>query len=474
MRLLRVLFFFLAIFVFLCADAQENTGKTDTLSVAIPASQLIINEIRLSGNKRTRDFIVLRELPFQKGGSVAQADIDRLLVLAQQQVMNTLLFVEVQVYIANRRANGIEINVDMKERWYFFPLPYFRLADRNFNQWWVEQNHSLDRVNYGIKFTQKNTTGRNDELNAWFITGYTRQLTLRYNLPFFERTLKHGFNIGALYATQKEVNYATGDNKQLFFKLDDFTKKAMRFELTYSFRPDVKNRHYLRIGYNDESVADTVLTINPSYYPGGRSRLKFLDFSYQYKYFNVDYIPYPTRGFRMEASLYNRAPFTDINFWQASARATYTLPIRPATTFLNLEALLVGKLKTENWFYNQRMFGYGFLQLRGLEYNVMDGHAGAVFKTTLHQQLFSFVLKNMFGSKTHDRIPVRFFLKAYGDMGYAYNRYQQVSNTLNNTFLRTWGIGLDIVSIYDFVFRIEYSFNQLGREGLYLQTRNDF
>jgi outer membrane protein assembly factor BamA len=473
MRLSCVLIFFLVIFVSLRADAQENTGITDTTSIASPVSPLIVSDIRLSGNKRTKAFIVLRELPFQKGESIEQTDIDRLLVLARQQVMNTLLFVEVQVYIAQRRTNEIEINVDLKERWYFFPLPYFRLADRNFNQWWVEQKASLDRVNYGIKFTQYNTTGRNDALNVWLITGYTNQVTLRYNLPFFEKTLKHGFNIGALYASQKEVNYATGDNKQLFFKLDEITKKAMRFELTYSYRPDVRSRHYFRVSYNDESVADTVLKINPLYYPGSRTRLTFLDFNYQYKYYNVDYIPYPTRGFQMEGNLYNRVPF-DISFWQASARAVYAIPIRPATSFFHLEGMLIGKLKTENWFYNQRMFGYGFLQLRGLEYNVVDGHAGAALKTTFHQQVFSFVIKNLFNSKTHDRIPVRFFLKAYGDMGYAYNPYAHTSNTLNNTFLRTWGVGLDIVSIYDFVFRIEYSFNQLGREGLYLQTRNNF
>lgn len=473
MRLLRVLIF-LVIFVSLRAGAQENAASTDTLPAPALSSPVVVTDIRLSGNKRTKDFIVLRELPFKKGASIEQADLERLLVLARQQVMNTLLFVDVQVYVASQGTSGIEINVDMKERWYFFPVPYFRLADRNFNQWWVEQNHSLDRVNYGLKFTQYNTTGRNDELDVWLITGYTKQVTLRYNLPFFEKTLKHGFNIGALYATQKEVNYATGDNKQLFFKNDDITRKALRFELTYSYRPDVRNRHYFRVSYNDESVDDTVLTINPSYYPGGRTGLKFVDFNYQYRYYNVDYIPYPTRGFKMEASLYNRAPFTDINFWQASARAVYTIPIRPAVTFFHLEGMLVGKLKAENWFYNQRMFGYGFLQLRGLEYNVVDGQAGAAFKTTFHQQVFSFVIKNLFKSKTHDRIPIRFFLKAYGDMGYAYNRYSLTSNTLNNTFLRTWGIGLDIVSIYDFVFRIEYSFNQLGREGLYLQTRNDF
>ena len=41
-------------------------------------------------------------------------------------------------------------------------------------------------------------------------------------------------------------------------------------------------------------------------------------------------------------------------------------------------------------------------------------------------------------------------------------------NTLNNKMLYTGGIGLDIISIYDVVLRIEYSFNQLNQNGLFV------
>ena len=104
----------------------------------------------------------------------------------------------------------------------------------------------------------------------------------------------------------------------------------------------------------------------------------------------------------------------------------------------------------------------------------VDGVAAGILKTSLHKKIYGFILRNPFPSKTHDKIPIRFFLKLYGDLGYGYNTNPVMSNTLNNKLLRTWGIGLDIVSIYDFVFKIEYSFNQLGRNGLYLQSRNDF
>ena len=479
MRLLRVIVVFLLLLRTDLLFAQDTRMAADSGGLSLSEiivqknGPVIIGDILLSGNKRTKSFIALREVPFKKGDRLTQADLDNQLILAKQQLMNTSLFVDVTVYIAERKGNVLFIHIDMKERWYFFPLPYFRLVDRNFNQWWVEQKRSLERVNYGIKFTQNNVSGRNDNLDIWLINGYTQQITLRYNLPFFDKKLKQGFNVGVVSATQKEINYATGDNKQLFYKQDEIAKKALRFDFTYSYRPDVKQRHYFRVSYNHESVADTVVKINPLYFPDHLTEIKFIDFNYQYKYYNVDYIPYPTKGFLMEGNLYRRGLDEVTGFWQLSGRAVYSVPLTK-TSFFHFEGLAVAKAPFRNYFVNERLLGYGFYQMRGLEYNVVDGMIGGSLKTTLHKEVVSFIFRNPFKSKTHDKIPFRIFLKAYGDLGYAYTPSPNITNTLNNKLLRTWGFGMDIVSIYDFVFKIEYSFNQLGRDGLYLQTRNDF
>jgi len=477
MRLLRVI---VILFSLVTSNAllyaQDTRVGIDSILLRASAqksSPIIIGDVNLAGNKRTKGFIILREVPFKKGENYTEGELEILLVLAKQQLMNTSLFVDVNVYVSVRNGNVLDINIDMKERWYFFPLPYFRLIDRNFNQWWVEQHRSLDRVNYGIKFTQNNISGRNDNLDVWLISGYTQQITLRYDLPFFDKQLKRGFNVGIISATQKEINYATGDNKQLFFKQDGITRKIWRFDFTYSYRPDVKQRHYFRVSYNDETVADTVIKINPKYFPDQRTRLQFIDFGYQYKYYNVDYISYPTRGFLFEGNLYRRGLDKVSGLWQISGRAVYTVPFTK-TSFLHLEGLAMAKAPFRNYFVNERLFGYGYFQMRGLEYNVVDGMIGAALKTTVHKEVYSFIFRNPFKSKTHDKIPFRIFLKAYGDLGYGYTSTPDITNTLNNKLLRTWGFGMDIVSIYDFVFKIEYSFNQLGKDGLYLQTRNDF
>jgi len=456
-------------------DANKARQQLDSILIPTKRSDsVLVTAILISGNKRTKEMIVNRELPFQQGTMIAKHDLEREILLAKRQLMNTALFVDAQV-VSIQKDSLVEMQVQLKERWYLFPLPYFKLIDRNFNQWWVDQNRSLDRVNYGIKFIQNNFTGRNDNLDIWLITGYTQQVTLRYDLPFIDKKLKSGFNIGLAYGTQREVNYATADNKQQFFKMEDrYLRKLIRADLTYSYRPGVKQRHAFRISYNDESVEDTVLKRTPDYFANKEKQFRYLDFNYRFKFYNADYNAYPTDGFLFEGNLYQRGLFTaNQQLWMISARAVYAIPLTKKS-FLHLEGLVQMKFPVNNAFTDQRLMGYGSMQMRGLEYNVVDGMKGGMLKTTIHQKLIGFDVRNPFKSKTHDKIPFRLYLKAYTDLGYAHITSPKADNTLNNKLLRTYGFGLDIISIYDFVFKIEYSFNQLGKDGLYLQSRNDF
>ncbi len=443
---------------------HKTDGSTDSIAVF---------KINVEGNKRTKPQIILRELSFHRGDQMAKKDISAELKLSKQQLMNTALFVDVDL-IPIETDSTLEVQVNVKERWYLFPLLYFKLIDRNFNQWWVEQHRSLDRVNIGIKFIQNNITGRNDNLDVWLITGYTKQITLRYDLPFADRKLKSGFNIGFIYAGQKELNYATGDNKQLFYRKDDaFVRTQTRFDFTYSYRPDVRQRHTFRVSYNKEHISDTVLKINPNYFTNQGTEFTYIDFNYGFRYNHADNNSYPKDGFLFQGNIYKRGLNHETNLLMVNARAVYALPIAKKS-FLHFEAMAQIKSPPSNGYTDQRMFGYNNFQMRGLEYNVVDGMTGLMLKTSIHREMLHFEVKNPFKSKTHDRIPFRIYLKAYTDMGYAKLPNAAASNTLNNTLLHTYGFGMDIVSIYDFVFKIEYSFNQLGKQGLYLQSRNDF
>ena len=150
-------------------------------------AQIKISAIEITGNKKTRDYIVKRELPYKVGDLLSKNDLDSLNIVSQQQLFNTALFLETIVSSELLDSASAKIKIQLKERWYFFPIPYFRWVDRNFNQWWNEQKRSLDRVNYGINLRQANATGNNDKLTVGYITGYTHQAIVRYQLPFIDK-----------------------------------------------------------------------------------------------------------------------------------------------------------------------------------------------------------------------------------------------------------------------------------------------
>ena len=71
--------------------------------------------------------------------------------------------------------------VSVKNAGTCFPATLLQTGGPQPEQWLVEQHGSLDRVNYGAMLLYYNTTGRNDKLRIYFITGYTRQFSIGYD-----------------------------------------------------------------------------------------------------------------------------------------------------------------------------------------------------------------------------------------------------------------------------------------------------
>jgi outer membrane protein assembly factor BamA len=467
---------------FLCSAAQVvDTAHpiikyipADT-TVAPDSAVVFIADVSVHGNKKTKPYIIEREMPFKQGEYIRKDDLKRKLLLARNQIMNTSLFTDVFVYVESEQAGLVFINVDVKERWYIFPLPYFKIVDRNFNQWWVTEKHSFERVNYGIKYMQNNVTGRNDKLNIWLIGGYTQQITLRYDDPFIDKGLKNGFDVGFNFARQRELNYATGGNKQLFYKEENsFIKKQFHFDGTYFYRPAIKTRYFARFAYTDDDFADTVLKLNPQFLFNNKTRATYVEVAAGIQYTGVDLVAYPTKGLMGDISFVQRGFSNDMHMSQLQYHASYTLPVF-RKTFLNLQSGGILRVPFNQPFYNQQLFGYGDMFLRGMEYYVVDGVAGIIGRGTLRREVLSFKVRTPdYKDKKGVAIPFSFFLKIYGDIGYAHSPNTDASNFFNDKFLHTYGAGVDIVSFYDVVFRFEYSINQLKETGLFFHVRADF
>jgi len=470
------------LYLFASAQVTDSVRRDTTgisalinsiLNVTNDTTLVLIADMTVHGNKKTKPYIIEREVPFKQGQYIRRNELEKKLLLAQQQVLNTSLFTQVSVYVHSQQANLVFINIDVKERWYLFPLPYFKLVDRNFNQWFVEQKAALNRTNYGIKFMQNNVSGRNDRLNINLIAGYSNQVQLRYEQPFADKSLTKGFSVGFSLARQRELNFASAYSKQVFVKRDEFVYQNIRAEAAYLYRPAIKTRHAIKLAYVTSKINDTVVLLNPHYFGNKQKSISFPELSYNVQYYDADYNAYPTKGFIGDASIIRRGVNHEMNLTQFQYHANLTIPIAKKTQ-LYLQSAGVLKLPFDQPYINQQLFGNSDAYMRGLEYYVSDGTAGIIGRATLHRQVFSTTLRTPPNVKKEVNIPIRIYLKGGADIGYTYNKHPGTS-ILSNRFLYTECIGLDVViPSYDVVFKFDYSFNQLGGSGIFLHVRTDF
>lgn len=440
------------------------------------STQFLVASIVVKGNKKTRNDIVLREIPFNPGEQYSLQDLLALFEIAEQQLMNTALFHSVKLFASGFEGNCLEITTEVVERWYLFPIPYFKLIDRNFNQWLVDQRANLNRVNYGIKLMYNNVTGHNDKLRLWLINGYTRQFTISYEKPFIDRAMRWGFQLATSTGQAKELNYNTINDKQVFLRTEEkFIRNFFTASAALTYRKKLYSRHSIGIAFLKERVADTVLMANPSYNGSSNQRVSFPEFFYQFQYVKMDYLPYPTKGYATRVRFSKSGLNPAFNLWQLHWHG-YGSWVTGPKSFLGVQAYAGIKLPFRQPYFNKRFLGYDDVFLKGYEYYVIDGVAGGFVRATYTRELFrlNIGLPNYLRKKRGlDAIPIRVFGKVFGNSGYVYDPEPGL-NHLNNKLLTAGGIGIDVLTLYDITIRLEYSFNQLGQNGLFLHRNSSF
>ena len=456
------------------APVMEGNDGTPATTDANNSASFTIREIVITGNRKTRDNIILREVPFRSGEKYSLQELVRKFEDARKQLMNTALFHDVVVSMLKTEDYLIDVSVQVRERWYIFPVPYFKPVDRNLNQWLFEKNASLSRVNYGVKILHNNATGRQDKFRLFLIGGYTQQFSFTYDRLYIDKQMKFGLATAFAIGKNRELNYNTIGDKQVFLKDENqYLRNFINATAELTYRRAIKTRHRLGIAYTMEEVKDTVVSLNPDYFKNGRTRIQFPEIYYRMSYYDLDYIPYPTKGYAAEVSIGKKGFNNITNVWYLAAKATGSWHTG-YKTFFNLVAYGSIRVPFKQPYFMQRFLGYGDAFMQGYEYYVVDGVAGGFLKATFTRELFSFSVKAP-GKKTAlpVRIPFRFFPKIYGNAGYVHNP-QPGENTLSNKMLYSAGIGLDILTAYDFTLKLEWTFNQLGENGLFLHRKSIF
>ncbi len=456
------------------------------LAVAINASAqsvdyFLVSDIIVKGNKHTKSNVIFNELDFSIGDTIYTSELPRRKRETEKRLLGTALFTGVALNISNWNIEDGTTNIvlTLQENWFIYPSLIFELADRNFNVWWTDQNRDFSRVNYGLSVDHINVTGRKDKLKLKIQHGYTRKYELKYNYPYISQTWGAFGEI--FFANQKEIGYATFDNKTVFEKLNDerILLKRFRTGLGANYRPDVYQFHDFKLEYHQNSVDDVIAEdVAPDYFLNGETSQRYFalkyDFSYDKRIFNL----YPEGGFMFFGNITKEGLgiFDDFNnlsitagiekFFQLGERWIWGGRIKAKT---NLTRNTVA-------FANNTGLGYDKDIIRGYELYVVDGTDWAVAKTSFRFRLYK---KNVNWGKymflqQFKKMNLRLFLRANLDFGFVNEPTYKDTNTLNNRFLVGYGPAVDMLLYHTFIMSFEYSFNHLGEGGLFLSSSFNF
>lgn len=438
---------------------------------ALSQQEYLIKEILLVGNNKTKDYIILRELTFQQGDRMGLKELNEKLKKGEENLINTSLFHFAEMRIENIDSTQLRINVQLTERWYLWPVPEADIDERNFNAWL--EHRSLSRISAGMYVNHSNSRGRMETWSLTLIAGHNQQFGFAYEFPYINKSKTLGFGLSTLYSARHEVNVSTLDNKQEFLKLkDEYAMQSFTHSVWFRHRPNIYFSQQFSTSYKQHNISDSIVLRNSDYTNNQNTRLAFLSAYYKLKIDHRNYKSYPLKGYYADLELQKDGfGLMDIKGDGYFSAKTTLRKYAALNKRFYAAAAFIGKYSTQQMPYIlQRGLGYNRDFVRGYEYYVVDGSSFGLVKANLKYALIqqrklklSFIPTEKFNT-----IPYAFYLNIYSDLGYVHSSLNQPSNTLQNSWLAGYGVGLDFVTYYDWVMRMEYSRNKMGEGGFFL------
>lgn len=461
-------------------NAQESTQKM-VGSIEVPLiKKVTIGKIILEGNNITRPHIIKRELLFKQGDSLDINSLSQRLEQSRLNLLNTSLFNFITIDTVSEEEGNLTVKIKMVERWYLFPFPIFEIADRNFNSWIAHRDWR--RVNYGGFLKWTNLRGRMETLNILVRFGYDERYRVLYDFPYINQKQTIGLNFMAALTQNHEVAYKTVDDKPIYFRGDNYMLKDYVVASTVDYRPSIFYTWLFTLSANWYQYDPKLTELNNSYAPLSSNSLNFIQSSLLYRNDHRDNKAYPLRGYFTDVEL------TTQNGYFSNNDVYSNIYVKSNMTFFDKidsrwswSAGTTFKISSNNklpYFLDQGL-GYKRDYVRGYENYVIDGGRYILGRSNLKYNILKPTIKNLniTGSEKFDKIHYAIYFNLFADTGIAFSADKLQPEPLNvllennklpNTLLRGFGAGVDLVTYYDKVLRIEYTINHYGQGGLFI------
>ncbi len=466
--LLLVILLFLANITLLANAVNADSSHSKTVR---------INEIHVIGNKKTNENIILREVGLKEGETYQLQELEQVAEDGRKRVYNTNLFNEVEIQILETSESEVDLMIRVDERWYFYPSPIFRIADRNLMDWLINRSAELNRFNYGLKLDQYNFRGRKETFRFMGEIGFERRFILNYVIPYIEKTQRHGLIIDLAYLENEDIAYITENHLPTFFESDEINRKSFNSGISYSYRPSYYATHYAKIGFKTSVISDTLVSLNSNFLGNGRKNQQRFQLKYQFLYDQRDKRTYATDGhfLFLEIEKLGVGIFDDLDMLTLTGVVSKYHDLGRGFYLANSMVGLMSFPKQQPYF-NYSGLGYDEIYARGFELDVIEGHRFVMFKNSFRKLLFntSRDISDLVPIDQFDDAKLGMYAKLFFDAAWVDNYPQyEISSRLTNTFLYSVGIGLDMITMYDLVLRFEYSYNSADEFNFALNIKAD-
>jgi hypothetical protein len=466
--------------------AQNKDGSIhvpDTLF----APYIKISSVEVTGNKLTKPSILIRELDFKVGDTLAtfqkgkrvdfsdrhfypgdSSELRLRMNYSRENLINTKLFLTVNPYLQQTSGKEYKLKIDVKERHYWWLFPVVKLNAPNFNEW-LRDPHWSD-VSMGLFFSHNNLWGLSHQSSLVFYVGKSYAVAFGYYIPWIGQGKKVGLLLAAGYNNLYTVEYASVENKRQMI-YDYNSQQDFKINASLKLRPGLYNYGTIKLTGEWIKISDSMFSLDSNYLAAHKKTNTSLNIYADYYYDSRNSHSYPLKGNLLRVFIDKRGMGIvnhdvdlfyygiDFHFYQALGKRWYIAEMVKAENSAGQNAP----------YYYQLNMTQGKDFIRGFDLYTLKGDQMYYCRNNLK---FELVKPNVTKVKEGQEkskfksLQYAFYLNAFADAGYSVNNFTE-NNPYNNRFLMSWGLGLDFVTYYDIVIRFEYAFTSIGTNGFF-------
>ncbi len=422
--------------LFLLTTTTLSTFSQQVLPPAPDTPLGLLDTIMVSGNEKTKSYVILDEMTLRKGAVVTPS----LLEYDRNRIYSLGLFTRVDLWYDSLGTVRFLL-VDVRERWFFIPFPTFGFRDGD-----------PKRPYYGAGVLHTNVGGRNQKLYASLTLGYDPSASLSFVDPLLNRKASLYGAVSVSFSRPKNKSdreaALTGEYYETHFNLGGTLGK--RFSLHQSAG--------ITLGYTSITV--------PQYFPGRTAspdgRDSFLWGTLSFTHDTRDLAEYASRG------LFAGLSVTENGFGESALSYTRTsgdfrgyLPL-PAGCTIAMRAFASMASGGDVPVYGHSYFGYGE-RIRGFYNEVAEGEDLVLASAELRFAVLPARTIQVSGLPIPEQFTIWRFgisLALFADAGSTWLRGEPFGlRTLSSGV----GAGIHFLLPYSAIARVEYARNSAHR-----------